>query len=70
MKEISGKNDPILILRAINITMRKIFAIDDLDNLTIDEFTLEFYNGWDDQILTKLKEIKEISFDGPGKCMV
>ena len=37
------------------------FAIDDLDNLTIDEFTLDFYNGWDDQILTKLKEIKEIA---------
>ncbi|MBR6126055.1 CoA protein activase, partial [bacterium] len=31
LKEISGKNDPILILRAINITVRKIFAIDDLD---------------------------------------
>ena len=31
LKEISGKNDPILILRAINIAMRKIFAIDDLD---------------------------------------
>jgi len=31
MKEISGKNDPIQILRAINITIRKIFAIDDLD---------------------------------------
>ena len=31
LSEISGKNDPILILRAINITMRKIFAIDDLD---------------------------------------
>lgn len=32
LKEISGKNDPILILRAINITIRKIFAIDDLDS--------------------------------------
>lgn len=31
LKEISGKNDPILILRSINITIRKIFAIDDLD---------------------------------------
>ena len=31
LKEVSGKNDPILILRAINITIRKIFAIDDLD---------------------------------------
>lgn len=31
LKEISGKNDPILIMRAINITIRKIFAIDDLD---------------------------------------
>ena len=32
LREISGKNDPILILRAINITMRKIFAIDDLNS--------------------------------------
>ncbi len=31
LKEISGKNDPILIMRAINITARKIFAIDDLN---------------------------------------
>ena len=31
LRDVSGKNDPILILRAINITMRKIFAIDDLD---------------------------------------
>lgn len=31
LKEISGKNDPVLILRSINITIRKIFVIDDLD---------------------------------------
>ena len=31
LRDLIGKNDPILILRAINITMRKIFAIDDLD---------------------------------------
>ncbi len=31
LKEISGKNDPVLIMRAINITARKVFAIDDLD---------------------------------------
>ena len=31
MREVSGKNDPILILRAINITIRKIFVIDDLN---------------------------------------
>ncbi|MCQ2739297.1 MAG: acyl-CoA dehydratase activase-related protein [bacterium] len=31
LKDISGKNDPILILRAINITIRKIFVIDDLN---------------------------------------
>ncbi|MCM1003317.1 MAG: acyl-CoA dehydratase activase-related protein [Candidatus Gastranaerophilales bacterium] len=31
LTEISGKNDPILIMRSINILMRKIFAIDDLD---------------------------------------
>lgn len=27
LKEISGKNDPILILRAINITIRKILPL-------------------------------------------
>lgn len=32
LRDISGKNDPILIMRAINITIRKIFAIDDLDS--------------------------------------
>lgn len=31
LTEISGKNDPVLILRTINILMRKIFALDDLD---------------------------------------
>lgn len=31
LREISGKNDPVLIMRAINITARKIFAIDDLN---------------------------------------
>ena len=36
------------------------FDVDELDNLT-DEFILESYNGWDEQILTKLKEIKEIA---------
>jgi len=32
LAKISGKNDPIRIMRAINITIRKIFAIDDLDS--------------------------------------
>lgn len=31
LRDLIGKNDPILIMRAINITIRKIFAIDDLD---------------------------------------
>ena len=31
LRDLIGKNDPILIMRAINITVRKIFAIDDLD---------------------------------------
>jgi len=31
LAKLSGKNDPVLILRAINITIRKVFAIDDLD---------------------------------------
>ena len=31
LREISGKNDPVLIMRAINITARKIFAIYDLN---------------------------------------
>lgn len=32
LKNLSGKNDPILIMRAMNITIRKIFAIDDLNS--------------------------------------
>ena len=31
LRDLIGRNDPILIMRAINITIRKIFAIDDLD---------------------------------------
>lgn len=31
MKEISGKNNPVQIIRAINICIRKIFVIDELD---------------------------------------
>ena len=31
MKEISGKNNPVQIIRAINIFIRKIFVIDELD---------------------------------------
>jgi len=31
LKDLSPKKDPILVMRAINITIRKIFAIDDLD---------------------------------------
>lgn len=31
LKELTQKNDPILFLRAINIAIRKVFAIDDLD---------------------------------------
>ena len=31
MKEFSGKNNPVQIIRAINICMRKIFVIDELD---------------------------------------
>ncbi len=33
LKEISGKNDPILFARAINIAIRKMFALDDLENV-------------------------------------
>ncbi len=33
MKEISGKNNPVQIIRAINICIRKIFVIDELDTL-------------------------------------
>ena len=33
LKEISGKNDPILFARAINIGIRTMFVLDDLENL-------------------------------------
>ena len=33
MKEISGKNNPVQIIRAINICIRKIFVIDELDSV-------------------------------------
>lgn len=32
LKKISGKNDPILFARAINIAIRKMFVLDDLEN--------------------------------------
>ncbi len=32
LKELTGKNDPILFMRAINIGIRKVFAVDDLDS--------------------------------------
>lgn len=33
MKELSGKNNPVQIIRAINICMRKVFVIDELDSV-------------------------------------
>ena len=33
LKEVSGKNDPILFARAINIGIRTMFVLDDLENL-------------------------------------
>ncbi len=32
LKRLIGRNDPILIMRALNITIRKVFAIDDLNS--------------------------------------
>lgn len=32
LKELTQKNDPILFMRAINIAIRKVFAVDDLDS--------------------------------------
>lgn len=36
------------------------FDIDELDNIT-DEFVIELYNGWDAQILKKLKEVVSLA---------
>ena len=33
LKEISGKNDPLLFARAIIIAIRKVFVLDDLENI-------------------------------------
>lgn len=32
LEELSGKKDPVLFIRAINIAIRKIFVLDDLEN--------------------------------------
>ena len=39
LKEVSGKNNPILFARAINIAIRKMFVLDDLEN------TLSYYRA-------------------------
>ena len=36
LKDISGKNDPILFARAINIAIRKMFLLDDLEENLVE----------------------------------
>ncbi len=50
--EISGKNDPILIMRTINILMRKIFALDDLDT------ALSYYRAREVKFVKQKRTIK------------
>lgn len=45
LKELSGKNDPVKIIKAINICIRKIFVIDELDIILSYYRAREIYNG-------------------------
>ena len=45
MKEISGKNNPVQIIRAINICIRKIFVIDELDTFLSYYRSREIHQG-------------------------
>ncbi len=45
MKEISGKNNPVQIIRAINICIRKIFVIDELDTFLSYYRAREIHQG-------------------------
>lgn len=56
LKEVSGKNDPILFARAINIGIRKMFVLDDLENILSYYRAREIRSGDSDKHFSKALE--------------
>ena len=83
LKEISGKNDPILFARAINIAIRKMFLLDDLEENLAYYRAREINQGDADKHYTKalqyikdvehsrdLKRAKKLAFDEMKKVKI
>ena len=83
LKEISGKNDPILFARAINIAIRKMFLLDDLEENLAYYRAREINQGDADKHYAKalqyvkdvehsldLKRAKKLAFDEMKKVEI
>lgn len=83
LKEISGKNDPILFARAINIAIRKMFLLDDLEENLAYYRAREINQGDADKHYAKalqyikdvehsrdLKRAKKLAFDEMKKVKI
>ena len=83
LKEISGKNDPILFARAINIAIRKMFLLDDLEENLAYYRAREINQGDADKHYAKalqyvkdvehsrdLKRAKKLAFDEMKKVQI
>lgn len=83
LKDISGKNDPILFARAINIAIRKMFLLDDLEETLAYYRAREINQGDADKHYAKalqyvkdvehsrdLKRAKKLAFDEMKKVQI
>ena len=83
LKDISGKNDPILFARAINIAIRKMFLLDDLEENLAYYRAREINQGDADKHYAKalqyvkdvehsrdLKRAKKLAFDEMKKVQI
>ena len=83
LKDISGKNDPILFARAINIAIRKMFLLDDLEENLAYYRAREINQGEADKHYAKalqyvkdvehsrdLKRAKKLAFDEMKKVQI
>ena len=83
LKDISGKNDPILFARAINIAIRKMFLLDDLEENLAYYSAREINQGDADKHYAKalqyvkdvehsrdLKRAKKLAFDEMKKVQI
>ena len=69
LKDISGKNDPILFARAINIAIRKMFLLDDLEENLAYYRAREVNQGDADKHYAKaLQYVKDVEHSKDLKC--